>query len=43
MDPCEQIRGVEEPDTIVVVGAHYDSRSTMNSSPTQARSSLNSP
>ena len=30
-----EIRGAEEPDTIVVVGAHYDSRSTMSTSPTQ--------
>jgi hypothetical protein len=29
------LRGTEEPDEIVVVGAHFDSRGTMNSSPTQ--------
>ena len=26
---------MEDPDTIIVVGAHYDSRGTQNSSPTQ--------
>lgn len=30
-----EFRGLEDPDAIVVVGAHFDSRSTMNSSPTQ--------
>eukprot|EP01043_Picozoa_sp_COSAG02_P054699 COSAG02_NODE_6233_length_3709_cov_65.198892_4_plen_346_part_00 len=28
-------RGTEEPDEIVVVGAHFDSRGTMSTSPTQ--------
>eukprot|EP01065_Artemidia_motanka_P007991 TRINITY_DN139_c0_g2_i1.p2 TRINITY_DN139_c0_g2~~TRINITY_DN139_c0_g2_i1.p2 ORF type:complete len:462 (+),score=211.63 TRINITY_DN139_c0_g2_i1:69-1388(+) len=30
-----ELKGTEAPDTIVVVGAHYDSRGTMSSSPTQ--------
>ena len=30
-----EIPGAEDPDTIVVVGAHYDSRGTQSSSPTQ--------
>ena len=30
-----ELPGLEDPDTIIVVGAHYDSRGTQNSSPTQ--------
>eukprot|EP01062_Namystynia_karyoxenos_P078117 TRINITY_DN79_c0_g2_i2.p2 TRINITY_DN79_c0_g2~~TRINITY_DN79_c0_g2_i2.p2 ORF type:complete len:468 (+),score=185.54 TRINITY_DN79_c0_g2_i2:77-1405(+) len=30
-----ELKGTEEPEKIVVAGAHYDSRGTMSSSPTQ--------
>ena len=30
-----ELRGSEEPERVVVVGAHYDSRGTLSSSPTQ--------